>query len=140
MNKGIKNDLEAHIFEKDDKILLNFLEQNYSVKYASETRLFENINTYKSISAYRKRILLSRLAFMEERHDLTTIFTGIIALILSFLGIYKLFLEEFMPTGIYLFTMVIIYVMCIWIFAKNLGTEKGRRAKAKYFLLLFKDI
>ncbi len=98
------------------------------------------MNTYKSISAHRKRILVSRLVLMEERHDLTTVFTGIIALILSFLGIYKVFLDEIMPTGFYLFTMVIIYVMCIWIFAKNLGTEKGRRAKAKYFLSLFKDI
>lgn len=140
MNKEFQKNLEAHIFEKDNKILLNFLEQNYSVKYASEIELFENINTYKSISAYRKRILLSRLVYLEESHDLTAIFTGIFALILSLLGIYKVFLEEIMPIGIYFFTMVVIYVMCIGLFATSLEKEKGRRAKAKYFLSLFKDI
>ncbi|MEQ6048485.1 hypothetical protein U2I53_05575 [Lysinibacillus capsici] len=140
MNKEFQKNLETHIFNKDNKILLNFLEQNFSVKYVSETKLFENINTYKSISAYRKRILLSRLVYLEESHDLTAIFTGVFALILSLLSIYKVFLEEIMPTGNYFFTMVVIYVMCIGLFATSLGNEKGRRAKAKYFLSLFKDI
>ncbi|MED3876196.1 hypothetical protein [Lysinibacillus capsici] len=140
MDWELKKELEAHIFEKDDKILFNFLEQNFSVRYVSDIKLFENINTYKCISAHRKRILVSRLAYMEESYDLTTIFTGIIALILSFLGIYKVFLEELMPTGFYSITMIIIYVMCIGIFANSLGTEKGRRAKVKYFLTLFKEI
>lgn len=140
MNKKFKEELEVHVFEKNDKTLLNFLEQNFSVKHVSDTVLFGNINTYKEISTYRKRILVSRLAYMEESHDLTAIFVGITASILGFLGIYKLFLEEIMPKKFYFITMIIIYVMCIGIIADRLGIEKGRRAKVKYFLALFKEL
>lgn len=136
-----KREFELLILDQDRERLLNYLKQNFTVENVTEVILIQNINTYKTLSGYKKRLLMSRLTEIEESHDTTTIISGIIALFLFFLGAYNKLVEKIIPNDFVAIIMSIVFtVASVLIFAWTFGREKRRKAKAKYFLMLFKDL
>lgn len=136
-----KREFELVILDQDNERLINYLKKNFTIENVAEVEFIDNMNIYKSLSEYKKKLLMSRLTFIEESHDLTTIFSGVIALFLFFLGAYNKLIEEIIPNQILALTgIILITLTTLFIFARNFGKEKGNKARVKYFLMLFKDV
>lgn len=134
-----KRNLIDQIFVESDKEFLSYLEENFNVNKVSDEILKKNINTYESLEGFHKKLILSRLNGMEESHDMTAIFVGLVALSIGFIGAYGNFLKLIMPSEILAaITLVLSYVIAFLIFAISLGNEKGKRSKVKYLQNLFK--
>lgn len=134
-----KRMLENKIFEKSDKALLKFLEKNFSAQKVSDIELKKKLITYESLDEYYKRVINARLNAMDESHDLTTIFVGLVAITIGFLSAYGIFIKLIMLHELYAtITILLSYVIALFIFAINLGMAKGNRAKVKYLQSLFK--
>ena len=137
-----KEILEEKVFEKSDKNFFKFLEENFSYEKVSDMDLLNNLNTYKKLSKFRKRVFKSRLNSLEESYDQTAIIASLGAFTIALLGVYKLFLEVLFPKewmNIVVIILALAYVICFLYIAFELGHAKAKRKKAKYYIALFKE-
>lgn len=99
----------------------------------SEENVFENLREYSKFSDDRKNLILSRLKQTEESTDMATIFTGIGALFLAFLGVYTDMLKTLINHElISKIGFIIMYALILFSFARKHGESKRDKAKAKY--------
>lgn len=135
-----KDALETKVFEKSDNEFFKFLEENFSYENVSDLELQNNLNTFKSLSKFRKKVFISRLNSLEESFDQTAILASLAACIIALLGAYKLFLEVLIPEK-WMSTIIIVlaYVLSFLYLAYELGQAKAKRKKAKYYIALFKE-